>query len=882
MDVIGAREAFYSWNNQCLKQLYRCYDTPQKQALKLIPLLLQVNSRLLPGYNGADVPAGIYGYKPDNKLINIAKQLNNKFSYQQEGVLKNTLIESVFLRSGILDDDMSLWVIHASNMKLDQFDELNDKISRIIIWLKNRSLKISFHLTSAEKIATGGYLIDGYTSVASFLDDFYVQAILLAGKYPAWWLVPPDDEIEYDLFIERIKSARFVNEHEFIDTGSIIVYKKDDFLAQAIRDVQDIYKSPEIIWFKLLLLGMKQDGWSRADGLAMQLKRMVYDEVTDHARMEPVNIVVSALQVQLEAGRSNFQTVDKTLSLIRRFSLGVNGRLINTLVGNVDKQGKTSELEDLSKYLALYKGLFAAVKSVFDKIVRSYRELTIDASNQQMLDTAANFSHFLAESNQRIPIYNLRQRSNIFQPKILIRHIADNMSGPDWVLVVDKGDEVEEVLYQSSSLLGIISWGVLNRVVDISTLVSVNSPQRVIRQIDARHVLEILLQQIDVDVITNVPSEVFKHLAHPLRSLVFVNVFSAPAAVPEIDNTRQAKEAAIPSITCEQLVINSWGDAYVKQYMGNDGVLQCLCEWLNASPASSSVRPHVFNVYGYAVGDSTSLSQRLTQIYDDIVEFFYTGKQQSGCFIVRLENSYYRVELKTDKFEFYSIGGQRGLFRFLEQPVDQYIACQFEHYALPEIPLRDIYKLNKPGVIQLFFQVGAQHCTSWVLNEKGALCQFHQSLFVMESFVKQWLLTIRNIRNRLKKINYQDRDLPKLEILQLSINQLGGLDFYPVEPGSISRQRDFIDVHLLLKTEQAITLTCEGHVFDYETFGDAVMGEAIAYIKQQFSSVGRLPVYITDIDLPISLLGFEQGLEPQTLFYLKYKRDFENRIASLL
>ena len=35
-----------------------------------------------------------------------------------------------------------------------------------------------------------------------FLDGFYTESFLLAGKYPVWWLIPPELELHHADFID--------------------------------------------------------------------------------------------------------------------------------------------------------------------------------------------------------------------------------------------------------------------------------------------------------------------------------------------------------------------------------------------------------------------------------------------------------------------------------------------------------------------------------------------------------------------------------------------------------------------------------------------------------------------------------------------------------
>ena len=94
MEILDAREAFFKRNKNCLQAYLRQRPVTQAHAIQLLPLLFQVNSRLLPGYNGPDVPYGIYDYAPEKTTLGLARKLNARFHMDQTAVLKNAPIEA--------------------------------------------------------------------------------------------------------------------------------------------------------------------------------------------------------------------------------------------------------------------------------------------------------------------------------------------------------------------------------------------------------------------------------------------------------------------------------------------------------------------------------------------------------------------------------------------------------------------------------------------------------------------------------------------------------------------------------------------------------------------------------------------------------------------
>ena len=102
LHVIDARDLYLKWNRQKLESLADSLSDDVLSIINLIPLLLHVNSRFLPGYIGLDVPSGIFAYLPDQATLKSATLINKKFRYQDEGRIKNSAIDAVYFQKKIL------------------------------------------------------------------------------------------------------------------------------------------------------------------------------------------------------------------------------------------------------------------------------------------------------------------------------------------------------------------------------------------------------------------------------------------------------------------------------------------------------------------------------------------------------------------------------------------------------------------------------------------------------------------------------------------------------------------------------------------------------------------------------------------------------------
>ncbi len=891
MEVIDARQAFYRWSDKRLDHLLSQYEPAQQVAIQLIPLLLQTNHRFLPGYNGADTPAGIFGYMPDKKLIRLAKQLNRRFQYEQKTVLKNTLIDAVYLQHDVVEDKLVLWLMHRPGMKPGLCRELDDKLRRILLWLNSRDIRVSGHLLEGQLIARHA---PEFVSPALFLDQFYAQACLLAGKYPAWWLVPPEQETEYPQWLEHMRAVRYVNPDEYLDLGGLHELSQNDIFKQAISYMKGIYHSPEKGCLRLMLLAARQAAWPQIESLASRLKSSIYLQSAG-AATDVADFLAGIVGDYLQApeDRLHLMAPSRMFDLLGHVSRDSSRSLFQYLgwIMHAATPAHQRTKLDTFGFINLYRALFQEIRQAFSHIITLYNYHGEEDEEQQSLNAVArNLMVYLSDSDERISIYNVRDMAEFIIGRIVIRHAPDQEEGGQWQLIMEAEESGERVIDAFPNLLSLIAWARLNRIVDQATQISMDCPSRMVRQVDARYVLEVLMQRIRPDDLVNISGQVFQQPSSAQRSLLFTNLVAGEDYRQRLENDNALDPLMYEAtddlvVNCEQLVVNNWGDVHVRRYSGSLGVLQCLCDWIQAAGLGPTGGAGSIHCYGYAAGISTFWAQRIEQLFEETAEFFRDEKKRSGRFIVRMGPEYYLLEAIDHLIQPRKIGNQAALFRFLEQPNKEFRPYGMERYALTETPLRAVFERNRKAVVQVFFQIQNRDCHTWVMDEKGGLWHQQQPWFDRSSYVAHWLYLMRNIRNRLKRINYQNRELPAIELQQIVNNPLGGLDFHPVGAEAISTEQSFYDIHLsVFGDEQGdqLSMSCDGHEFNYLQYHERVINECADYISARLAVEGRKPIYITDIDVPLRLYDVAERDDIQVLHFLRYIRTIETRLNRMV
>jgi len=888
LHVIDARDLYLKWNRQRLEDLAESLSDDVQSIIGLIPLFLHVNSRFLPGYLGLDVPAGIYSYMPDQATLKEATAINKKFQYQDEGKIKNSAIDSVFFQKKIIDGEIKCWVFKDSNLNKVQSDKLREKLEKIVRWVSSQGINLDFEFLSSNEFCESTKYSDNENR-SIFLDYYYSEAILLAGKYPVWWLVPPNKNSEYAAFIEHIKQARFVDAGEFIDLGSTNDFHKSDMLHYAVEQIKAVKKSSEICLVKLIIASRRCSAWPKIDGISIRLKDRLYQSKENINSNYMVSDMMKEAFSHDSSGKKKYSP-NRIISKLKRISGALNPDVLDAFLGDeYYREGFVSEIDNVVSYLNLFKSIAYVIKEKFSEIVDVCALSRSDADYSASLDsTVKNMLEFLSENPDRVPIYNNKDSDDVVLDRIQLKHEVGDVRDK-WSLVLLEPEGNEKIIEGFTNLLALLSWCWLNRLVNRLTQVSINCPLQQIRQTEARYMLDVLMLNVNPQLISDIPAEAFDHEIRPLQSLLFLNFIDDKALkVSPLLLRRKIQEDAMSSevqLYCEQLAINSWGDAYTKQYIGNMGVLKCLCDWTHNSPLDRLSLPQNLEAFGHGTGDSTYIAQRINQIYSEMVSFFYQSRSLEGRFYLRLDDVFYIVRVEDGVLVPDKVGTKKDLIESLESPLSCFSPGMIESKAVVEEPLKEIYQANKENMLQVFFKVSNRRAYCWVLDEKGTLWRDVVDNFDRDSFVTHWLYLFRNIRNRLKKINHEEKELPGLEIKQISANQLGGLEFYLVGSDSLTGAKNYMDVQVTIDPHDEgdqLSLSCDGRSFSYEDFKHNALIECVQYIASKILIAGLVPIYVTDINVPLRLFNVTQRDEIQSSHILKFKRAFENRINKLL
>ncbi|RRQ21876.1 class I adenylate cyclase [Thiohalobacter thiocyanaticus] len=247
MDGVQLRNVqrrFMVINQDRLKRVHAGLRDRHRLFLDLLPLLFHINHPMLPGYLSSKAPAGVSDYKPNKRTLDAARKLSKSFTYQQRSVRAHDVLALYMMgSSGTIaysrKSDFDIWVCIRNDMDSEAREMLAQKAANIESWAASMSLEVHFFLMDDAAFRAGE--MDSLSSESSgsaqhhlLLDEFYRTGLLIAGRYPVWWLVPPQYEMVYEEYVSQLLHKRFVNPKEVVDFGGLDKMPAGEFFGATL------------------------------------------------------------------------------------------------------------------------------------------------------------------------------------------------------------------------------------------------------------------------------------------------------------------------------------------------------------------------------------------------------------------------------------------------------------------------------------------------------------------------------------------------------------------------------------------------------------------------------------------------------------------------
>jgi adenylate cyclase, class 1 len=923
------KQRFLLLNRERLRRAKESMRRRHRDFLDLLPLLFHVNHPILPGYASNECPVGVSDYRLSKDALHAVKKIAISFDVKRKALPRYD-IYSLFIMgsSGTVaysqSSDFDVWVCHRPELDAGQLAALQQKSTLIEKWAASIGLETHFFLINPARFKKGQHAdlskeSSGTAQHYLLLEEFYRTGLLLAGRYPLWWLVPPGQEDHYETYMKTLVGRRHVNQNEFVDFGNIAQVPAEEFFGAALWQLYKGIDSPYKSVLKLLLMEIYTSQYPNIELLCQRFKREIYSGETSLDLLDPYIMLYRAIEEYLDRS-SEYDRLD----FVRRcFYFKVNERL-----STPDNPRFISWRRELMRSLATSWGWGGVYLEMLDaraswKINRVLRERKILVNElthcYRILSNFAREHAGLMLINQKDITVLGRKLYAAFERKagkveIINRGISDDLwegqvslhqfltqDGQDMWAMFRGSVAVNEVmqstpLKRARSVCELVIWSYCNGLIDDRTSIVLQSSKSNLSVREIYATLQVLRRVFPLGQImeTNINDLAFP--AKMVTSVIFVNVgldpqyqhtkegrFLTTARTDALNYSGLAENLAL---TFDQVILSSWKEVLTFRYLGVDGLLNCISEYLQWTPPGGNDVPTLPEFYSFSSSRGAAISMRIKELFDDVLACYYKeGVSQAARYILAVEQTYYVLFLESSLLRYSRLGNYDALLRYLSRGQVEFSRVVIDRYALNEGFLPLISKINRPGVIQVVYRADEGFADVYIADERGSLFNQRVSFFDRATLVEQFKIFFDAVLTRQSNevsIDNSHMPAPEIEFYEAVKDKRGGRKLIYSSASPLRRVRNYFNLQVIGNTgdddQPRYTIYCNDMEFPGLEYGERLFHEVAGFVLSQRQAGARYPIYITDIDLPRAMFGGEAGGRIQTVHFLNYKKQIEDQL----
>jgi len=633
-------------NYSRLRSQYAYDVNPEKTsvAFKIIPVLLSVNEPDLPGYvAGGQTECGVYGVGTSDHLKMVIQtyfpeKRKGRHSYQKY-LVKRPMIESLFIMGSIGtiaqkdNSDYDFWVcVDKALFPKDSINKLRQKTERIARWCeKSFEMEVHFFIMDLKQIRRDNFGRVGEESTGSsqrkFLkEEFYRTMLLVSGKVPFWWVLPPGiDQQDYEEHWNWLVKNYAYDFDDFLDLGFLGDIPREEFLGMTLWQLSKGIEDPFKALIKMSMMERYMSDTFQGPLLCDVLKERVLGGSRSLRNIDPYLLMVeTALDFYDQQGKRDHMALLRKAFYIKA-ELGITRmRLIKS-----DGQYKANFFRDLMKKwewpLDLVEELnqiqnwsYAHHLKFAEEINKfffsTYRRLSksLPVKQKQVIDeqdlTLLGRKLFVLFSKQKnkLVITPFLTKKKLILDRCIFQFARDRSSKMKWVLYDAtrypfEGPRKESKIFSSHRVVRAATWLVINGLYDFY-LTKVEMPSN-------RSGLNV-----------NDLIELLKHLQGAFRPAVHkikmgTNLLEDAKCdrimiVADMEETSASKGLA----TIDLVFSNIWGEVFTEKYPFQEG-LSVAKEYVTALDVSNYHElPSKLKVHVPKSSQETNLKKSIYQV----------------------------------------------------------------------------------------------------------------------------------------------------------------------------------------------------------------------------------------------------------------------------
>ncbi|MFE8071218.1 class I adenylate cyclase [Marinobacteraceae bacterium S3BR75-40.1] len=923
------RDRFLDINRQRYQRACSAMGTRQQTVLELLPLVLHANHPALPGYLHGDCPRGLAGYEPDKAVLAQAKRVSRSFQWRSQG-RRTPDLDALFMMgsSGTIaqssSSDVDVWLCHRDDLETVARKQLHAKAEAISAWAHQWGLELHIFLMTGEQLRSQRLDAEvdaencGSAQHFLLLDEFFRTAIHLGGRYPLWWLVPAEDETQYQARADMLVTRRFIKPDEYLDLGSVPQIPPGEFLGAG---VWQLYKGIDAPWkaiLKLLLI----ESYAREDGrmpLALAFKRAVYSGQADIDDLDPYIMLYRQLErflsdlgapERLELVRRSFY-LKTGVGLSRRDS-GVPAWRVRPVKALVEDWGwNETQLRWLDQRQRWrINDVLRERRLIVNELTHSYRFLSRLARTQQLA------AHIRAQDLTLLgrKLYAAFQRKagkvELINPNIAPDLAEENLAfhhrsarspsgrGAGWLLYRDLVRPEDADFYPSiktsAGLMELLTWCHCNGLLTSATRLNVQAGRTHLTIAELQALIAALRRALPGP--AQPPgSDALMQESRILRFALFVNVGVDPMRHLSEQGVHKLSEqddalgfSALREnlvLTVDQVTLNSWQEVSVHRYEVGDTLIQCLKNYLAGVASGGGLLPKV-EVHCYCASHATAIARRVEQLFQDVTQAFFFGREPRRAlrYVIEMDQRFFLLKFVEDQPRFVAYSDREALFEDLARPQRLWSPIHFDRRALLDDPAtRYVSEANEAGRVQVVYEVGEGQANLWLLDENGSLFRWRTACETTRSLLVPLFRFLDNIieRRQLRHAIVAGQETLEVEALELVRDR----DGYHLERRELPQDQplpEALEVQALGVAEPGepmrFDIFCDHQEFSALEYGSRLMPAVAHYIVSHRQERALYPVYITDLNLPHDMDPQDYQIDLQTVQYVQHKVKLEKAL----
>ncbi len=617
--LFNNRQLFLRFNQFKIHRIVETLSPADRPVFALIPRLLHINQKGLPGYIQDDVPSGIYNFEINQECQLAAERLFPKI------ILRGRENHSAFIDTVLLmgssgsiaqsqksDLDFTLFV-NKHSVSPERLALFEKKLHLIEEWTW-REFKLEIHFFNNDILDVKNNIFGesdsestGSAQAKLLKEEMYRTAVITAGKVPFWWIVPlnTDDRL-YENLCHLVKSNQtLLNPDDFVDTGNVDDISQGEFFGGSIWTLIKSFKAPFKTLIKMGLLEEYMFNNTRSNLLCHEIKKNVfngtpYEKIDTYKNLfERVEKYFQRTKTEREVDALRTAFYLKTGSKVNSYEL-VHGskepnkrmliKLINTWDWSPEKVEKLNSYLDwqMMEKVALGNRMNQILMSSYKKISEANSKLGSGESLITKKDThllgRKLFSFYRKTVNKVENLFALIDGETGEQELTFLLHQTNPADKGTWYLIRGKTLALLEVIPQeniikkASTLQFLIAFTCFNNLYNEDTVLLLRAEQHSIRDQDLRILLGELssfMAQVNIADIPNRDLLANAHIKQVFVIIDFGNPIPREITIGNINECKTDKEYSqyitkrlerVRSVVT--IYITTWGELFCKTYSG--------------------------------------------------------------------------------------------------------------------------------------------------------------------------------------------------------------------------------------------------------------------------------------------------------------------------